>query len=107
MFAVINKIISFFIYKGLHHNHIHTVFRAAEKVPSSPVLYDLWVGNSFTPSLESEVTSNYFSIDGTETEVYKAPIVQCSWWRTTKVGKIKCFFASILKGCHRALISEL
>ena len=51
------KIIQFF--SDLHHSHVHTVFRAAQKVPNAPVLYDLWAGDSYSPELDNYVTPDY------------------------------------------------
>ena len=57
---------------------MHTVFRAAQKAPDSPVLYDLWTGDTITPDLETKVTSNYFSTADSDTEAYKSIIMECN-----------------------------
>ena len=79
-----NQEASISILTDVHHNHIHTVFRAAQKVPGSPVLYDLWTGTAFTPDLESQVST---SREDSETEVYKSAIAECVWDRAVTVGE--------------------
>ena len=72
----------------LYHSHIHTIFRVAEETSDSPNLYSLWTGSSVTPSLESELTADYFSVSNTEKHVYKSAIVECVWHRVTEVSQL-------------------
>ena len=73
------------IFSDLHHGHVHTVFRVAQNAPNAPVLYDLWTGDSLSPELEAPLKPDYWSLEDSETQVYKSPLVECSWDLVTTV----------------------